>query len=354
MSNLFDYINEFGSISFDEEMPNDVDNIIFCRLVYLDFSAHIGKTIEKIAQELEENKGTLTKKGERHTRSTYKLLFELAGSERFKGVKIRNFHLEEDDDRKFSFCAAIFTLNKRLDFVAFRGTDDSVASISEDIAMSCEFPVTSQIKALQYINIHYINSKRSLYLAGHSKGGNLALFAFICANESIKEKIIRVYNNDGPGFPDSFMDGEIPVELRDKIKIFVPKDCVVGRLLHNFADYTIIESKSFSIEQHNMFNWETEGRELKQANEFSVFSDTIAQTLKGGMLCLNSKELNRIYHIICTIIERCDIDSKDDINMAFIQKLIALLIEDDKLFSPDLIENIIKSLGKGFWLYLKQ
>ena len=44
MSNLFDYINEFGSISFDEEMPNDVDNIIFCRLVYLDFSAHIGKS----------------------------------------------------------------------------------------------------------------------------------------------------------------------------------------------------------------------------------------------------------------------------------------------------------------------
>ena len=40
--------------------------------------------------------------------------------------------------------------------------------------------------------------------------------------------------------------------------------------------------------------------------------------------------------------------------MAFIQKLIALLIEDDKLFSPDLIENIIKSLGKGFLLYLKQ
>ena len=145
-----------------------------------------------------------------------------------------------------------------------------------------------------------------------------------------------------------------PVELRDKIKVFVPKDCVVGRLLHNFADYTIIESKSFSIEQHNMFNWETDGRELKQANEFSVFSDTIAQTLKGGMLCLNSKELNRIYHIICTIIERCGIDSKNDINMAFIQKLIALLIEDDKLFSPDLIENIIKSLGKGFLLYLKQ
>lgn len=62
MPNLFDYINEFGSISFDEEMPNDVDNVIFCRLVYLDFSAHIGKTIEKIAQELEENKGTLTKR----------------------------------------------------------------------------------------------------------------------------------------------------------------------------------------------------------------------------------------------------------------------------------------------------
>ena len=150
------------------------------------------------------------------------------------------------------------------------------------------------------------------------------------------------------------MDGEIPGELRDKIKVFVPKDCVVGRLLHNFADYTIIESKSFSIQQHNMFNWETDGRELKQANEFSVFSDTIAQTLKGGMLCLNSKELNRIYHIICTIIERCGIDSKNDINMAFIQKLIALLIEDDKLFSPDLIENIIKSLGKGLLLYLKQ
>ena len=89
MSNLFDYINEFGGISFDEEEPNDVDNIVFCRLVYLDFSAYIGKTIEKIALELEENKGTLTKKGDHHTRSTYRLLFDLANSKRFKNVKVQ-------------------------------------------------------------------------------------------------------------------------------------------------------------------------------------------------------------------------------------------------------------------------
>lgn len=73
--------------------------------------------------------------------------------------------------------------------------------MSEDIAMSCEFPVTSQIKALQYINIHYINSKRSLYLAGHSKGGNLALFTFICANESIKEKLYAFTTMTVPAFP---------------------------------------------------------------------------------------------------------------------------------------------------------
>ena len=43
-----------------------------------------------------------------------------------------------------------------------------------------------------------------LRIGGHSKGGNLAMYAALQCEEEIQEKILTVYDNDGPGFPEGF------------------------------------------------------------------------------------------------------------------------------------------------------
>ena len=38
MTNLFDYVLQYGDLSFEEKEFNEVDNLVFCLISYLDFS----------------------------------------------------------------------------------------------------------------------------------------------------------------------------------------------------------------------------------------------------------------------------------------------------------------------------
>ncbi|MBQ3814802.1 MAG: DUF2974 domain-containing protein, partial [Clostridia bacterium] len=45
-----------------------------------------------------------------------------------------------------------------------------------------------------------------LLLLGHSKGGNLAIYAAAEAEPDIKLRIEEIFNTDGPGFLPAFID----------------------------------------------------------------------------------------------------------------------------------------------------
>ncbi|MBQ4011467.1 MAG: DUF2974 domain-containing protein, partial [Erysipelotrichales bacterium] len=52
-------------------------------------------------------------------------------------------------------------------------------------------------------------------VTGHSKGGNLAVYASVFAKEEVKERILDVYSNDGPGFLK-------PIISSDEYKSMIP------------------------------------------------------------------------------------------------------------------------------------
>ena len=43
MADIFDYVEKYRDIMFGDEELNEIDNAIFCRLAYLDFSEFSGK-----------------------------------------------------------------------------------------------------------------------------------------------------------------------------------------------------------------------------------------------------------------------------------------------------------------------
>lgn len=45
--------------------------------------------------------------------------------------------------------------------------------------------------------------KDDLIIGGHSKGGNLAVYSAVFCKDSVKNRIERVINADGPGFDKS-------------------------------------------------------------------------------------------------------------------------------------------------------
>ena len=103
---------------------------------------------------------------------------------------------EFDAETTKQFSACVFELGNGTLYVAFRGTDSSIVGWKEDFMMrsAARSPRRSR-RAL---------SDRAgwplagpIMVGGHSKGGNLAVYAAANVPSEIQERITVVYSHDG-------------------------------------------------------------------------------------------------------------------------------------------------------------
>ena len=127
-------------------------------------------------------------------------------------------------------------------FLSFRGTDDAMIGWKEDLYMAYHTPVGAQVRSVAYANqvAKLLAKKKNLRLifGGHSKGGNLAVFAAMNCDEEIKRRISKIYNMDGPGFCPDFLEQYDYNGIKDKILKIVPDESFVGMLLETKQDKT--------------------------------------------------------------------------------------------------------------------
>ena len=136
-------------------------------------------------------------------------------------------------DHETQFAALTVELSPGELFLSFRGTDNTLVGWKEDFNMSFVCPVPAQRLALDYVTkIAYRESDR-LILGGHSKGGNLALYAACSLPEEQWAMIRRVFLLDGPGLSyivDSHTDG---VVLHETVLVPDEKGRRAGRYAHD-------------------------------------------------------------------------------------------------------------------------
>ena len=141
--------------------------------------------------------------------------------------------------------------------------------------------VPSQLSAVEYL--HRIGARypdRQMILTGHSKGGNLAVYAAVHSDKSIKDRILDVYSHDGPGFGHYILDDPAYLEMRARIHSIVPQSSVVGMLLEHDENYTVVKSNQKSgLLQHNGLSWEVIGKEFVHLEEISEESRRIDKTV---------------------------------------------------------------------------
>ena len=84
-----------------------------------------------------------------------------------------------------------FVFNDNSIYVAFRGTDSTLVGWKEDLNMGFMDVIPSQIDAVNYLR-QIINhfSDYKIFVGGHSKGGNLAVYSAIFIDEALQN--IRV------------------------------------------------------------------------------------------------------------------------------------------------------------------
>ena len=271
MANVFDYIKWRGDLSFEQSPINEIDALIFCELSYIFYDGIVPEdsadgyvTLREAAEVFfERNAGRdEISLGEIVPKEIVTLLRNAAASPRFSEIPLAHFVNVIDDETVEQFSAISFFPDENTVFVAYRGTDDTITGWREDFRMAFLTPVPAQKRAEEYL-LAASNDAEKIYVGGHSKGGNLALWASMNAPDEIAERIEKVYNFDGPGFLDDVWEGELYARIANKISTVIPTGSVVGLLLKYDKHYRVTKSSAKNyLYQHDALTWEVEGVEF--------------------------------------------------------------------------------------------
>lgn len=263
MDNMTDYVRWVGGTGFEGRPFSRVDNIVLCQLSYLDL-----KDIPEINEEggvmtLREAVMSLTNLGlsirkmapddsERFTA----LVKAAANSKRFGDLYISSFTdiLNEEDSIQFS--AMTFSPEKKggWAFVAYRGTDSTIAGWKEDF-MTSFMLTSSQTMAEDYLR-NALKSFDTVLVGGHSKGGNLAVYAAAVLPDDLFGRVEHIYSNDGPGFCPEVLKEDLIKRANPKTTRIIPEFSVVGSLFApEIDDSYIVKSDKQMAEQHELCSW---------------------------------------------------------------------------------------------------
>lgn len=284
---LIDYVRWYGDITLEERPFNVIDNLILCELSYVDLS-NVSEQIREEGMTLHEAYREIVNK------SAYRLLTAAGGqqdfvekcaeSRRFGNIRLSHY-VDVLDPGSTQFSAVHFEMNPDVSYIAFRGTDDSIIGWKEDFMISF-MKTPAQESALKYCE-QTMEPGRKYCLGGHSKGGNLAVFAAAMLSEEHRRQVFRVYNNDGPGFAPEVFDMERIREVYAMTTRVYPAYDIIGQLFWEPIEATfIVESVEKGILQHDLISWCVDGPRLRTAKELDpscAFTNEMFRTWINSM-----------------------------------------------------------------------
>lgn len=316
MADLFDYLAWRGDLRFSQDPPNAVDALIFSGLAYIHYGDSVAKEPNvpvSLRDAAEEFFGLPDREERVLLKKDLDLLYQASMSARFGDVKLfrhRDVLLEEEQTQ---FAAVTFLLDDGTAFVAFRGTDSTLVGWQEDFNMSFMQVVPAQLMALDYVRQLDAELWQPLRLGGHSKGGNLAVFAAARSAPAVQNRILQVYNNDGPGFNDYLM-GDIGYQaMVPKICTYVPQSSVIGMLLEHEEPYTVIRSKTVGLLQHDYYSWEVLGKQFIPVEEITDSSRFVSGTIKNWLADMTAQERSEVVDAMFGLLNLGEVDSALDI-----------------------------------------
>lgn len=289
MGTVYDYLTWRGDLTFRAAPFCEVDSLILSMFSYLDMKDIVpapdeegSVTVWAAAKALIERypDSKKTKMGVLIPKDIIKMMRAMRSTKRFGTLKMSGFVNIIDTESELQFSAVTFHLSDGTAIVTYRGTDDSLVGWKEDMNM-CFLPVVpAQLKAVEYLKGVAEKHKGKLILTGHSKGGNLAVYAAVHSDAAIRERITAVYSNDGPGFGKNILDDPDYMEMRPRINNLVPQSSVVGMLLEHDENFTVVKSRQKSgFLQHNGLSWEILGNSFVHLEDVSPDSRKFDRTV---------------------------------------------------------------------------
>lgn len=273
MSDLMDYLTWRGDLTFGNDPLCPVDALIFSVLSYVRLEGFVKADPAADPVRLADAaSGYLDATKELPPTMHRPFLMRMAKSPRFSQLRFLGAQSTIDATRGIQFGALSALLPGQTLLVAFEGTDDTLVGWEEDFRMSYECPVPAQLRAVEYLRaVAAAYPLRRIVVCGHSKGGNLAMYAAVNAGPAVRSRIKEVYNFDGPGFCDDTLSSAGYLEIRDRLHSFLPESSIVGVLLEHDENYKIVKSSARGLRQHDPYSWEVLGADFVYTSERTAF-----------------------------------------------------------------------------------
>lgn len=319
MANILDYLNWRGDLTFEEDPLNEVDGLILSTLSYVPFdfivsspweeeSIPLWKASEMFWQEREEK--ALLKEFSLIKMMPFAMR-RVAASKRFGNLQLMYYQNSISREEESQFSAICVRLRADEYYIAFRGTDNTMIGWKENFCM-CFETVPAQKKAVDYLNYVGRKCQGRLWLGGHSKGGNLAIYAAAKVRRELRGQIVAIQNYDGPGFSKSMLNSVGYQEIRNRIQKYVPASSIIGMLLEHDGNCTIVCSHVQGLQQHDPLTWRVFGTCFSSVPRRSEESRMMDQTLHDWIYSLSLEERKSFVDMLFQLMEETEIRNMND------------------------------------------
>ena len=316
MADMLDYIRWRGDLPFTVSPPNEVDAVIFSTLSYIPFR---GRTVfhpeEAIpfSEAVEEFFSYPEPPNYIRAQRDLDLLKAAGESVRFGNTRITEYRPKFIKEQDTQFAGVTFLLDDGSLFVTFRGTDNTLVGWKEDLSMSFRSVIPSQALAKQYLQDVLMTHSGPVRVSGHSKGGNVAVYAVSQSAPVIRDRVLEVYNQDGPGFSAEFLEDPGYRSILPKIRTYLPQGSMIGVVLYRAEPVIIVQSHETSIMQHDPFSWNICGTAITRMDALNANSRFFRLTMENWLAGFDMDDRVRLVNMLYDLLTSGDVEVMDDI-----------------------------------------
>ena len=319
MATVSDYLDWRGDISFSDDPFNEVDNVLLSLIAYVDFEGVLDEEKGMSIGEVCRKYFWIHSPDEIKARDSYVklvpfLMEKASRSRRYSKTVLHHYVNIIDADADEQMSAVTFDLEDGTSYAAFRGTDGSIIGWREDFNLAWLRQTRGQRHAVDYLNAAGNLNDRKLRVGGHSKGGNFAVYAAAFCGESVRNRILKVYTNDGPGFMQDVAESKEIEAICDKVWSLVPEQSLFGLLMYGAYDHEVIKSSAKGVFQHDAQTWQVLGSHFVRALRLSERSVLLSKTLNSWIADVEPEQRRKFVNFVFDVLETSGADTFSELH----------------------------------------
>lgn len=240
--------------------------------------------------------------------------------------------------------ATIFAIRGSEEYDAVRGTT-KWQDWNDNFHMFLKGPTYQQIKTLD--QFYEEETQDRIYLCGHSKGGNLALFLTLACREEDYQRIEKAFAFNAPGITVSLMEAyeqrRSRPDFNDKIELYENEHDCISMYFQHLKEPYIVRSNSMNttfiqlFHNHNLYTMMYEDGAFVKAAHKTAIPRMVDHFVNGYFAKLPQKRLK-------IIVERMDDYFNSDLPLSDLYRVFIYQISKYTSFFDDLSYDEITTI----------